>query len=61
MYFEKEQLNQRDKIRRDGTRECGTRDGMGLKKKNEAGWDQTGQEDAGYGTTFWSSRGALVH
>ena len=26
------------------------RDGMGLKKKNEAGWDQTGQEDAGYGT-----------
>jgi hypothetical protein len=37
-------------MRRDGIRQRGTRDGMGLQKKNEAGWDQTGQEDAGHGT-----------
>ena len=33
--------------------------GTGLSKKNEAGWDGTGQERTGHGTTFLSSRGAL--
>jgi hypothetical protein len=39
-----------DGMGQDKTRERGTRDGMGLQKKNEAGWDQTGHEGAGHET-----------
>jgi hypothetical protein len=47
LYFEKEELGSRDQMRRDGmgrdgTSRLGTRDGMGLSKKTEAGWDGTG-------------------
>jgi hypothetical protein len=36
--------------RRDGTQELETRDGTGLSKKNDAGWDGTRHKSAGYGT-----------
>ena len=68
MYFEKEQLNQRDKIRRDGTDGTGQESaghGTGWDLKRRTKRDGTRRDkkmrDTGRdGTTFWSSRGALV-
>jgi hypothetical protein len=48
--FEKEELRSCGKMRRDGTRKREAWDGMGLSKKNEAGWDGTGPKAAGHGT-----------
>jgi hypothetical protein len=67
LYFEKEQLIHRDKMRRDGTdgtgqESAGYGTGWDFKRRTERDGirrDKKMRDTGRDGTTFWSSRGAL--